>query len=118
MRSSAREEAPLLPDAVLDLSEDEGVERDPDDEDDEHHGEQALAVRQLPVDLEELPERRLVSDDDDELAGKQAPPRERPTLLQAADEARQRRGQDHVAIQVDTSRAQGPAGPRQDRWDV
>ena len=54
----------------------------------------------------------------DQLAGEQAAPRERPALLQAADEATGAPREHHVAETSSSPGAEHPAGPQQDRRDV
>src|SRR6266581_1094912 len=78
-------QSPPQPDLAVENPE-EGVDDYADDEDDDHDREQLLGVREISGELELLSKRRLVADDDDQLPGHEAAPRESPTLLEPANE--------------------------------
>src|SRR6202022_3350605 len=63
-------------------------------------------------------DRRRVRDDDDDLAGHEAAPRERPALLEPSDEGRERRGQDHMPVNDEAARSHDVADADEQRLDV
>src|SRR5829696_6388372 len=108
------DQAPPSGDPALERAEHQGVDEDPDGQDDQHDGEHAVGPAEPPVRLQQEADVRLAGDRDDDLAGHQAAPGERPALLEAAHEAGQRCRQDHVPVGGEAPGAEDPPGPQQD----
>ena len=78
----------------------------PEGEDDQHGGQQGRRLGELAGELQQPAERGPFGDDDQQLAGHQAAPRERPALGEPGDVAGQGRGQHDVAVERHRTRAE------------
>src|SRR5207248_5179776 len=94
------------------------VGQDPDHEDDDHESKQGFRLRELPGELEPGADGRPVGHDDEQLAGHEAAPGERPPLLEATDEGRQGGGQDDEAEQPEAASPEHPPRAQHEGWDV
>src|SRR5205085_1700469 len=72
----AVDQAPAPADRALEATEEQGVDDDPDDQDDDHGCHQGLGVVVLLREVQPYTERRLLGDDHQQLAGHEAAPRE------------------------------------------
>src|SRR5260370_36169980 len=108
-------ETPSPPELAVEDSE-SAVDEHPDDEDHDHQCNELLVVREILSGPQLLSQRTLLTGAcvEDELAGHQAAPRESPALFQAADERRQRGGQDHVTGEAEAASAQYPSDANED----
>src|SRR5438552_5291907 len=79
-------EAPAALDAPLQGGEEHRVDHEADHKDHEHEGHHPGGVGEVPGVLQAHAERGLVGDDDDQLAGHEGPPAERPALLEPRHE--------------------------------
>ena len=109
-RGGGVDQAVALADLALGEAEHDHVDEHTDREQHDHHRLDARHVTDVAVRSQLLAEREP-GDSADDLAGEQAAPRERPTLLEAADERRQRGREHHVPQRVEPLGAEHLARP-------